>query len=499
MRTWTQDATRADRGAAPTGARGRCGGRSEWHSLGSRAPQAVSRNFDRSAPCVAQPSAPASACGRPASTGSPCETRTRSTGSSSNGRSIARRSSCVPSPSQRSGQRRRARRSRRLGTRAEQDVADDERALLGQPVGDLGRARRLQRANAARQLVAGAERIGHRDLAGCAAAAPSASAPRPGPPRASPWRARASRPSRSTCAGARARPAARADRSARARRRCRPRASRRPRSTPRATPSSGAGRERSRSRLPCPAGYGEGRNAGVFGGSARPRLCARGLGAARRRGKWHSRRMPSGTRGVCHLAETTGRFARASERRARQVALAACATWPLGRVAPATHFLGFRRSASRLRACRIRERPLGSRAPPRRRGRCALRCRSARSALVAAGCGASLGGRYDRPTTAPGAVAGAGRPRARCASSRRSRCRASIPAFANTRQSRAVANALCTPLVRYADAEGLPGTVIVPGLARDLPVIARGSRTFRVQLLAGLRFSDGGARSRPRT
>ena len=65
------------------------------------------------------------------------------------------------------------------------------------------------------------------------------------------------------------------------------------------------------------------------------------------------------------------------------------------------------------------------------------------------------------------------------------------PAFANTRQSRAVANALCTPLVRYADAEGLPGTVIVPGLARDLPVIARGSRTFRIQLLAGLHFSDG--------
>jgi peptide/nickel transport system substrate-binding protein len=65
------------------------------------------------------------------------------------------------------------------------------------------------------------------------------------------------------------------------------------------------------------------------------------------------------------------------------------------------------------------------------------------------------------------------------------------PAFASTRQSRAVANALCTPLVRYADAAGLPGTVIVPGLARDLPIIARGSRTFRLQLLAGLHFADG--------
>ena len=32
---------------------------------------------------------------------------------------------------------------------------------------------------------------------------------------------------------------------------------------------------------------------------------------------------------------------------------------------------------------------------------------------------------------------------------------------------------------------------IVPGLARDLPVVSRGSRTFRVQLLSGLQFADG--------
>ena len=111
--------------------------------------------------------------------------------------------------------------------------------------------------------------------------------------------------------------------------------------------------------------------------------------------------------------------------------------------------------------------------------------------LIATGCGASLGGRYDRPTTKPDAM------RATGATTRALRVVTAQPlpsldpAFANTRQSRAVANALCTPLVRYADAEGLPGTVIVPGLARDLPVIARGSRTFRIQLLAGLTFSDG--------
>ena len=112
-------------------------------------------------------------------------------------------------------------------------------------------------------------------------------------------------------------------------------------------------------------------------------------------------------------------------------------------------------------------------------------------ALVAAGCGASLGGRYDSATTAPAPVEQAGA----TASTLRAVTAQPLPdldpAFADTRQSRAVVNLLCTPLVRYADAEGLPGTVIVPGLARDLPIVSRGSRTFRLQLLAGLRFADG--------
>jgi peptide/nickel transport system substrate-binding protein len=112
-------------------------------------------------------------------------------------------------------------------------------------------------------------------------------------------------------------------------------------------------------------------------------------------------------------------------------------------------------------------------------------------ALLAGGCGASLGGRYDSATTAPAA----GRPAGATASVLRAVTAQPLPsldpAFADTRQSRAVANLLCTPLVRYADAEGLPGTVIIPGLARDLPIVSRGSRTFRIQLLAGLHFADG--------
>ena len=110
--------------------------------------------------------------------------------------------------------------------------------------------------------------------------------------------------------------------------------------------------------------------------------------------------------------------------------------------------------------------------------------------LLAGGCG-SLGGRYDSATTAPAPERSAGAT-ARVLRVVTAQPLPSLdPAFADTRQSRAVANALCTPLVRYADAEGLPGTVIIPGLARDLPIVSRGSRTFRVQLLAGLHFADG--------
>ena len=111
-------------------------------------------------------------------------------------------------------------------------------------------------------------------------------------------------------------------------------------------------------------------------------------------------------------------------------------------------------------------------------------------ALVAAGCG-SLGGRYDSATTVPSAVSAPAAPSGVVRAVTAQPLPALDPAFANTRQSRAIANALCTPLVRFADAQGLPGTVLVPGLARDLPVVSRSNRTFRVQLLSGLTFADG--------
>ena len=111
-------------------------------------------------------------------------------------------------------------------------------------------------------------------------------------------------------------------------------------------------------------------------------------------------------------------------------------------------------------------------------------------AMIAAGCG-SLGGRYDSATTAPSPVGTTTAPSGTVRAVTAQPLPLLDPAFADTRQSRAIANALCTPLVRYADAQGLPGTVLVPGLARDLPIVSRSSRTFRVQLLSGVKFADG--------
>jgi peptide/nickel transport system substrate-binding protein len=112
-------------------------------------------------------------------------------------------------------------------------------------------------------------------------------------------------------------------------------------------------------------------------------------------------------------------------------------------------------------------------------------------ALVATGCGTSLGGRYDSAKTAPAIASTPGTTASALRVVTAQPLPSLDPAFASTRQSRAVANLLCTPLVRYTAAPGVPGTVIVPGLARDLPIISRGSRTFRIQLLSGLRFASG--------
>ena len=47
------------------------------------------------------------------------------------------------------------------------------------------------------------------------------------------------------------------------------------------------------------------------------------------------------------------------------------------------------------------------------------------------------------------------------------------------------------PLLTYVHADGAPGTKMIPGLARALPKITDGGRTYTLFLRKGLRYSDG--------
>jgi peptide/nickel transport system substrate-binding protein len=47
------------------------------------------------------------------------------------------------------------------------------------------------------------------------------------------------------------------------------------------------------------------------------------------------------------------------------------------------------------------------------------------------------------------------------------------------------------PLLTYAHADGVEGSKIVPGLAKSLPKISNGGKTYKLTLQKGLRYSDG--------
>jgi peptide/nickel transport system substrate-binding protein len=47
------------------------------------------------------------------------------------------------------------------------------------------------------------------------------------------------------------------------------------------------------------------------------------------------------------------------------------------------------------------------------------------------------------------------------------------------------------PLLTYAHADGEPGTAVIPGLAKALPKVTDGGRTYTLFLRPGLRYSDG--------
>ena len=224
------------------------------------------------------------------------------------------------------------------------------------------------------------------------------------------------------------------------------------------------------------------------------RTSSAALGPAERRSARSRRRVAAG----CVAGRRrSGRWPLAasaleSYRRGPRMALAACATSAISRPARLAVAPGFRQASSRLRSCPLQsEHPDAGAAAPVRRV-CASRCRWRLLALVAGGCGASLGGRYDSATTAPGSRAHAG---ATAGSAARGDRAAAAGARSGLRERRASRARSRTRSARRSCATRMPracrAPCIVPGLARDLPIISRGSRTFRVQLLAGLHFADG--------
>ena len=54
------------------------------------------------------------------------------------------------------------------------------------------------------------------------------------------------------------------------------------------------------------------------------------------------------------------------------------------------------------------------------------------------------------------------------------------------------------PLLTYKHAEGVEGSEVVPGLAKEMPKITNGGKTYTLTLRPGLKYSDG-TRSRPPT
>ena len=50
-----------------------------------------------------------------------------------------------------------------------------------------------------------------------------------------------------------------------------------------------------------------------------------------------------------------------------------------------------------------------------------------------------------------------------------------------------------TPLLTYPHKEGEEGAQLIPGLARDMPTISKGGKTYELTLRDGLKYSDGSA------
>jgi peptide/nickel transport system substrate-binding protein len=62
------------------------------------------------------------------------------------------------------------------------------------------------------------------------------------------------------------------------------------------------------------------------------------------------------------------------------------------------------------------------------------------------------------------------------------------PAVAYTPQALEADWLVYTPLLTYNHSAGVPGTIVIPGLASALPTISDGGRTYSFTLLPGLAY-----------
>jgi peptide/nickel transport system substrate-binding protein len=67
------------------------------------------------------------------------------------------------------------------------------------------------------------------------------------------------------------------------------------------------------------------------------------------------------------------------------------------------------------------------------------------------------------------------------------------PALSYTQEGWNAMGEVYIPLLTYKHAEGIPGSEVVPGLAKEMPKITDGGKTYTLQLRPGLKYSDGTA------
>ena len=122
------------------------------------------------------------------------------------------------------------------------------------------------------------------------------------------------------------------------------------------------------------------------------------------------------------------------------------------------------------------------------------------AAVTLTACGGSSGGGGNSPTTSTGGGGGSA-PASGSASTQVAGGTLKVvegtapdsldPDFGYTTQAAEGDVQVYLPLLSYPAKSGTAGTVLIPGLAKALPVVSNGGKTYSLTLRSGLKFSDG--------